>query len=165
MSIVELRTCGDAALLAECRCETFRASGPGGQKRNKTSSAVRLTHEPSGISAIANESRSQAQNRRAALRRLRHRLVLELRESVDVAGFALPAGFGGLAVSRRADDYLPTMGVVLDVLAAARWSVSGAAALLGASTSKLVAVLQGDEKLLAKVNEMRVGAGLKPLGA
>ena len=45
----------------------IRASGPGGQKRNKTSSAVRITHEPSGISAIANESRSQAENRRRAL--------------------------------------------------------------------------------------------------
>lgn len=61
----------DEQLLAECRIETFRAGGPGGQHQNKTDSAVRLTHEPSGIVVTARESRSQRRNRLQALERLR----------------------------------------------------------------------------------------------
>ena len=61
----------DAALLAQCEFDRFRASGPGGQKRNVTDSAVRLRHRPTGLAATASESRSQHENRRSALTRLR----------------------------------------------------------------------------------------------
>jgi protein subunit release factor B len=61
----------DESLLAECRLETFRAGGPGGQHQNTTDSGVRLTHLPTGISVTARESRSQHRNRRMALARLR----------------------------------------------------------------------------------------------
>ena len=57
----------DAQLLAQCEVDTYRASGPGGQKRNKTSSAVRLRHPPSGLIVIAEESRSQHENKAKAL--------------------------------------------------------------------------------------------------
>lgn len=50
--------------------QTFKASGPGGQKRNKTSSAVRLIHRASGAVAEAKDSRSQHQNKRAAFEKL-----------------------------------------------------------------------------------------------
>ncbi len=53
----------DEQLLAQCEVDTYRASGPGGQKRNKTSSAVRLRHLPSGLLVIAEESRSQHENK------------------------------------------------------------------------------------------------------
>lgn len=61
-------------LLAECRVTFYRASGPGGQHRNKTETAVRLYHLPSGITVICAETRSQHRNRVLALARLRDRL-------------------------------------------------------------------------------------------
>jgi len=54
--------------------ETYRSSGPGGQRKNKTETAVRIKHFPSGITVIATEYRSQAQNRELAFERLRERL-------------------------------------------------------------------------------------------
>jgi len=65
----------DAALLAECQETFFVGSGPGGQHRNKTESAVRLVHLPTGIAVTATERRSQARNRAAALQRLRAALA------------------------------------------------------------------------------------------
>jgi protein subunit release factor B len=73
----------DEALLAECEVAFFTGGGPGGQHRNKTESAVRLLHRPTGLLVTATERRSQAQNRAAALERLRERLApLSLRPKV-----------------------------------------------------------------------------------
>ncbi|MGI5864948.1 MAG: peptide chain release factor-like protein [Myxococcales bacterium] len=64
----------DEALLAECEQEVFIASGPGGQHRNKSETAVRLRHLPTGLVASATERRSQQQNKATALERLRAKL-------------------------------------------------------------------------------------------
>ncbi|MCA9736942.1 MAG: peptide chain release factor-like protein [Gemmatimonadota bacterium] len=64
----------DEALLAECRVDTFRAGGKGGQHQNRTESGVRLVHAPSGITVTARTSRSQHRNLRTALTELRRRL-------------------------------------------------------------------------------------------
>src|SRR5579872_318375 len=77
-------TLTDAQLLQQCEVDTYRASGPGGQKRNKTSSAVRMRHLPSGLIVIAEESRSQHDNRAKALKRLRQAFFLKLREPVPM---------------------------------------------------------------------------------
>ena len=64
----------DDELLAQCRVQVFRGSGPGGQSVNTADSAVRLTHLPSGMVVVARRERSQLLNKRAALSRLRSRL-------------------------------------------------------------------------------------------
>ena len=50
--------------------DTYRASGPGGQHVNRTESAIRLTHAPSGVVVTATENRSQIRNRAIAFERL-----------------------------------------------------------------------------------------------
>ena len=73
----------DDALLAECRVETFAAGGPGGQHQNRTESAVRLTHLPTGLKVVARDERSQHRNRQTAIERLRAALHEHLREPVE----------------------------------------------------------------------------------
>lgn len=63
---------------SDIKIEFYRGSGPGGQHRNVTDSAVRIRHLPTGIVAQASESRSQLQNREVAMERLR--MALEKRE-------------------------------------------------------------------------------------
>jgi len=57
-------------LARECIVTPFKSSGPGGQKKNKTESSVRVQHPASGITRIATESRSQLRNRALALERV-----------------------------------------------------------------------------------------------
>lgn len=64
----------DEALLAECRVDTFRAGGPGGQHQNTTESGVRLVHRPTGIRCESRAERSQHRNKAIALARLRAKL-------------------------------------------------------------------------------------------
>jgi protein subunit release factor B len=64
----------DDALLAQCEVQVHRAGGPGGQHRNKTETAVRLVHQPSGVVAEGKDERSRTQNLSQALARLRGKL-------------------------------------------------------------------------------------------
>jgi ribosome-associated protein len=62
-------------LETEVRVDTYRASGPGGQHVNKTNSAIRLTHLPSGVVVIAQDSSSQFRNKETAFERLIEKLT------------------------------------------------------------------------------------------
>ncbi len=64
----------DEDLLRECEVDTFRSSGPGGQHVNKTESAVRLRHLPSGVVVTSQQERSQHQNKSLCLRKLREKV-------------------------------------------------------------------------------------------
>jgi protein subunit release factor B len=65
----------DEALLDECEVETFRSSGKGGQHVNKTESAVRLRHMPTGLVVACQEERSQFVNKQICLGKLREKVA------------------------------------------------------------------------------------------
>jgi hypothetical protein len=160
----------DTELLKQCAVDTYRASGPGGQKRNKVSSAVRLRHRPSGISVIAEESRSQHENRARALRRLKQAFYLKMRNELPAEVLAVSAEYrdlrnagGRLDLGRKDPRFWPVVGVVLDVLQAVEGRVSDAAANLGISTGNLIDFLQTEPKVWEQANQMRARFGHKLL--
>jgi hypothetical protein len=160
----------DEELLQQCDWTAGRTGGPGGQARNKTHSAIKITHRPTGITAIADESRLQGENRAHALLRLRHTLALQLRRPVDPASFTPPPEVaaqrgrdGKLRVNPENPRYLPILAAVLDLLDATRGQVSPAAAALGITTTNFINLLYRDPKLWTVAQEMRRKYGLPVL--
>ena len=144
----------DAPLLKECSEERYRAGGPGGQRRNKVETAVRLRHPPTGLVAQAEESRYLAENRVRALRRLRERIALELRAAFDVESpptvpelDAQKTAGGGLAVNHANPSYPIIVATLLDAVEASQGSYAKAARALGITTSQLLRFLRSDPQI------------------
>ena len=153
----QLLALADDELLRACRVDRRLGTGPGGQKRNKTESAVTVTHEATGVAGGSDETRSQITNRLLALRQLRLNLALRLREPPPVAWpFAETP-------SLRSPDYPLWTAALLDVLAGCGLRISEAAAFCGTSTGRLVRDLARDPVLWQEVNRLRRAAELPPL--
>ncbi len=115
---------------ADLRIDTFRSSGPGGQHRNKADTAVRIVHEPTGLRASCDATRSQARNKAMAKEALRSRLAHRQRqqrttEIADLVGQRAAAEFGSqirsyvlfphqLVVDHRTGYKTPNAQAVLD---------------------------------------------------
>lgn len=162
----------DDALIAQCEVDRYRASGPGGQHRNKTESAVRLRHRATGVSAIGEDSRSQLDNKVAAVRRLRAAIALEVREPVDLATYApsprlaafAAAGTAPLgARTRLTGEYWAAYAELLDLLVAGELEIGATAQRLGITTGAMSKLLLHDEQVGRAVNDLRRARGMRPL--
>jgi len=159
----------DDALLAHCDVDTFRASGPGGQHRNKTDSAVRLRHRPTGLVAQAFESRSQHENRELALRRLRATIAINVRRPVELVGYDASPPLRRILPNRRDriagrhPQFWAGVQELLDLFAACDYSLSETARHLGLSTGQLSRLIVGEPELLRAVNALRQSRDMRPL--
>jgi hypothetical protein len=156
-------------LLAQCDEDHYRASGPGGQKRNKTSNAVRLRHRPTGFIVTATESRSQKENRLYAIRRMRLKLATDLREPIDPLRFEPPDWFLSfrrqerIEASHRHEYYPAAAGLVLDLMKALGGNPATVAINLGVSTSSVIKLLESDAHFWTAANTIRADLGMTPL--
>lgn len=140
----------DEILLRQCRRDPYQASGPGGQKRNRVYSAIRLIHAPSGLAVTAADHRSAQANLSSALHRLRRRMAFELR------GHGLPPPTAtDLRLSPGHPRHPLLLATLADALDAAGFGVADAAAALGLSTGRLVRVLARDPEAWQWVNAER----------
>lgn len=155
----ELLDMDDDRLLLHCRQECYRASGPGGQHRNTTDSAVRLTVLEGGVIALCADHRSQHRNRADALKRLRSAIAMQLRLPVT-PGSKPERWQGSWKLGKKDRRYAKFIAHLLDILAHYEWAISLSANALDISTGKLVRILAKDPHAWNTVNQARAKQGL-----
>ena len=170
----ELLALSDEKLLAQCEIHIYRASGPGGQHRNKVSSAVRLKHKPTDITAQGEGSRSQHTNKRAALAILRMKFACQLRDPVTSHDQKPPEevsecmvtsrdGLSRLVLGKKNSRLWSVIAYLLDLLEYFEGQVSQAAAHLGVPTSNFIKILKIDRHGFTAAQNIRKAHNQKPL--
>jgi hypothetical protein len=172
--------CDRNDLLKDCRVDTYKSSGPGGQRKNKVETAVRLVHEPSGVSAQGQQTRSQSQNKSLALKNLRMHIACACRTPQDLSKLEIldeiaecfqqpgkkarnPQAKARLALATGNKMFWPAAAFVLDVLDAAEGQLSQASGAIGVSTANLSTFLRSHRNLLAAAQAIRQANGHSPL--
>ena len=151
----------DETLKKGCIIDFHKCSGNGGQKVNKTSSAVRLIHQASGLSAEDTKERSQVRNLSNALKKLRLRIALKIRnpitEKSPLPVLSPPPSMTNVKV------YSTALALMLDRLMDRSWDIPAAAEVMNISKTKLTKLIFRDPAFLLEVNRGRSEKGLPPL--
>lgn len=154
-------------LQARCQETRTRRSGPGGQHRNKVETAIVLFDPQTEISAEASERRSQADNRRMAIFRLRLNLAIGFRlegfpDDAPSEGWNTRCRNGRISINPSHDDFPSLLAEALDRIVACDWDVSAAAEQLHATTSQIIRLLKHEPRAMALVNRERQSRDLRP---
>ncbi len=157
-------------LLKDCTISRGRASGPGGQHRNKVETHITVVHNPSGIDAQAGERRLAKENQSVAIRRLRLKLAMEIRIEVP-AGEIRSQLWKSRCIKNRIvcnpkhADYPSLLAEALDVIEACGFDLKKASARLECSTTQLIRLIGDHRPALEQLNQSREDRGLHRLKA
>ncbi|QEG39449.1 peptide chain release factor family protein [Roseimaritima ulvae] len=156
--------------LRDCQLTMTRRGGPGGQHRNKTSTAVVLLHQPTGVLGEGSESRSQAANRANAVARLRTTLAVVVRcrpgeGPLGEQDAALREKHRGrnVWVSERNEQRPAVLSLILDDAWTAEGELPVVAQRWQTTASQLLKVLRSHPPALDYLNRMRASWNLRPL--
>ncbi len=155
----------DDELLKQCEMGRGRSTGPGGQHRNKVETLVWLVHTASGVESHAGERRSQIENKRMAVRRLRLGLAVEVRVGVPMgeigSGLWRSRTRGGkVACNPEHEDFPSLLAEAMDVIADAGWDLKKPSIRLDVSASQLLKLLKDHPPAMVKLNLERVKQGI-----
>lgn len=160
----------DDALLARCDVMRSRGSGPGGRHRNSTESRVVLRDRATGAEGAAGERRSQHDNLRVAIHRLRCALAIDVRAPRPADAAPSPLWLSRLRAGRvecnvAHRDFPALLAEALDAAAAAAWDHRAAAETLRVSPTQFVRFVALQKSALAELNRRRAASGLAALRA
>jgi hypothetical protein len=156
------------ALMRECTLTRGRASGPGGQHRNKVETHITIVHNPTGIEGQAGERRLAKENQSVAIRRMRLNLATEHRVFVPDGEIRSDLWKSRcrnkkIVCSVRHYDFPSMLAEALDVIDACGYDTRRASARLQCSGSQLVRLMADHAPALAKFNEERRLRSMRPL--
>jgi hypothetical protein len=159
MSRNSLLKLSDAELLKECEISAYKGSGPGGQHRNKTNSGVKL--KINNVEIYSCDDRSAHVNKLLALKKLRLKIALQMREEPALQiPFSFP-GTGG-KISQDNNFYPQFIADVLDRIYFCKGDLSEAAKMWSLSKSALNKIIIQDKKVLEAFQKIRSAASPMP---
>lgn len=155
-------------LLAGCDIRRQRRSGPGGQHRNKVETAIVVKHLSTGVEGQASERRSQEDNRKVAIRRLRINLAVEARRPIDDAQGPSPLWSsrcrnGRISVGTQHADFPAILAEALDILFALEFDLPASAERLACTASQLSRLIKAEPRAWTLLNSERKRLRLRPL--
>ena len=156
------------SLMKQCTMTRGRASGPGGQHRNKVETHITIMHDPTGIEAQAGERRLAKENQRVALKRLRLNLATHVRVEVPRGEIRSELWKSRcrnrkIVCSVKHFDFPSMLAEAFDVIDACAYDMRKASTRLECTSSQLLRLIASHPPALAKFNDERRLRSMRPL--